>query len=105
MNVGGDCCINLAMLQAAEGALGDVGSDSTFRWMIADFATTPASTRPCRRCDPVGPHEGVGRSRLVRSGLAGDGNAMRSARDMFASCDLAVDMAQPIHPYQVARHT
>ena len=44
LNAGGDCCTDLAMVQAAEGVLGDVGSDTTFRRMIADFAKTPGST-------------------------------------------------------------
>ena len=44
LNAGGDCCTDLGMLQAAEGVLGDVGSDTTFRRMVADFAETPGST-------------------------------------------------------------
>ena len=41
LNAGGDCCTDLGMLQAAGGVLGDVGSDTTFRRMIADLAKTP----------------------------------------------------------------
>ena len=44
LNAGGDCCTDLGMLQAAGGVLGDVGSETTFRRMIADFAKTPGST-------------------------------------------------------------
>ena len=44
LNAGGDCCTDLGMLQAAGGVLGDVGSDTTFRRMIADLAKTPGST-------------------------------------------------------------
>jgi hypothetical protein len=44
LNAGGDCCTDLGMLQAAGGVLGDVGSDTTFRRMIADIAKTPGST-------------------------------------------------------------
>jgi hypothetical protein len=64
LNAGGDCCTDLGMLQAAEGVLGDVGSDTTFRRMIADFAKTPGSTSGRRR-DARGPHQGVGQARLV----------------------------------------
>ena len=43
LNAGGDCCTDLGMLQAAAGVLGDVGSDTTFRRMIADLAKSPGS--------------------------------------------------------------
>jgi hypothetical protein len=44
LNAGGDCCTDLGMLQAAGGVLGDVGSDTTFRRMVADLAETPGAT-------------------------------------------------------------
>ena len=44
LNVGGDCCTDLSMLHAAEGVLGDVGSDTTFRRMVADFTKSPGTT-------------------------------------------------------------
>ncbi|MEI2701820.1 MAG: hypothetical protein V9E83_05380 [Baekduia sp.] len=44
LNVGGDCCTDLNMLHAAEGVLGDVGSDTTFRRMVADFTNTSGTT-------------------------------------------------------------
>ena len=44
LSAGGDCCTDLGMLQAAEGVLDDVGSDTTFRRIIADLAKTPGST-------------------------------------------------------------
>jgi hypothetical protein len=36
LNAGRDCCTDLRILQAAEGVLGDVYSDTTFRRMIAE---------------------------------------------------------------------
>ena len=43
LNAGGDCCTDLGMLQAADGVLGDVGSDTTFRRMVNDFTKTTGS--------------------------------------------------------------
>ncbi len=46
LKAAGDCCADQGMLQAAQGVMGDIGSDTTFRPMIADLATTPDRPAP-----------------------------------------------------------
>lgn len=59
LKAAGDCCADQGMLQAAQGVMGDIGSDTTFRPMIADLRR-PRIDQRHRRCDAAGPHPGVG---------------------------------------------